>query len=376
MSMRKAISFSLVLLCLVCLCGCRGQSSASPSRSDTLSFSHATLLRVERNDSFTVADVYDAWHPGRVLHRYLLVPRQAPLPSRLPEGTLLRTPLRRTVAFSSVHGSLLCDLGQLGAICGVCDFSYVQQPEIRQAVAAGRMADMGSSMQPDVEKIVAAGADALLVSPFENAGYGNIAHAGIPLVECADYMESSALGRAEWVRFFGLLFGCEAQADSLFKEVEANYQNLSREALRQTRKPRLLCDQKSGAAWYVPGGGSTLGRLFQDAGADYTFSRRSESGSISLSFETVYEEAHNADVWLIKYGGSADLTYASLASDFKPYTQFRPWQERKVYGCNTLQVPYYEETPFHPDRLLKDLVKILHPQLLPDYRLRYYQPLK
>ncbi len=365
--------FFLLLAALLCV-ACGNPTPLSVT-GDPLSLRYASLLSIHKTDSFITADVLDAWRPGHVMQRYVLVPRSRPLPSRLPDGTLVRTPLQRAAAFSSVHACLLYDLQQLPSIAALCDVDYLQHAHLRHAVAQGLVADLGEAMQPDVEKLVALQTDALLVSPFENAGHGAISHTGIPIIECADYMEASPLARAEWMRFFGLLFGCEERADSLFAEVEHHYNALAEKAAGAERRPKLLCDLQSGSTWYVPGGGSTLGRLFADAGADYAFARRPESGSVALSFEHVYAAARDADVWLIKYGAGADFTYASLAADYRPYTQFAPWRERHIHGCNTFNVPYYEETPFRPDRLLRDLVRILHPELLPDHRLRYYRPL-
>ncbi len=365
-----------MLSALVLLCGCGGKTAERTSGGDTLTFSYASLLRVERAEGYVIADVRDAWRPGRTLRRYLLVPKGNPLPSGLPEGTVVRTPLSRAVAFSSVHACLLADLGKMSALCGVCDAEYLLRADLRRALDAGELTNMGQSAQPDVERLLAARADALLVSPFENAGYGQIAQTNIPLIECADYMEVSPLGRAEWLRFYGLLFGCEQRADSLFEEVERAYVSLRELAQQKSCQPRLLCDIKQGGVWYVPGGGSTMGQLFCDGGADYLFAADESSGSVGLSFEKVYATAAEADLWFVKYGSNADMTYASLAEDFPPYARFAPWKNRRIYGCNTFAVPFYEETPFRPDRLLRDIVRICHPELLPEHTLRYYQPLR
>lgn len=368
----------LLLLLAASLCACRSGHGADTQPSvaaDTLPLLRASLLRIVHTGSYFTVDIGDAWHPGKTLRRYVLVPRDSAVPRRLPEGTLVRIPLRRAVVLSAVHAALLRELGRTDRIGGLCDVGYILNRDLRKAVADGRISDMGSSMSPDAERIIASGADALLVSPFENAGHGPLERLGIPLIECADYMEDSPLGRAEWMHFFGLLFGCERQADSLFRKVEREYEALRAAARDSANRPTLLCDMKEGAAWYVPAGGSTLGRLYNDAGADYLFAGSKGTGSAALSFETVMRKAHDADFWIVKYGRSADLTYSDMAADMPLCRKFRPWHERRVYGCNTLRIPYYEEVPFHPERLLRDLVHIFHPELLPDHRLRYYHAL-
>ena len=373
----KQLFFLLLLLAAgLCACNSGHNTGTQPSATaDTLPLSRASLLRIVHTDSFHTVDIGDAWHPGKTLRRYVLVPRDSIVPRRLPEGTLVRIPLRRAVILSAVHAALLRELGCTDRIGGLCDVGYILNRDLRKAVSDGHICDMGSSMNPDAERIVASGADALLVSPFENAGHGPLERLGIPLIECADYMETSPLGRAEWMRFFGLLFGCGRQADSLYRKVEHDYEPLRAAARRTTTRPTLLCDMKEGAAWYVPAGESTLGRLYQDAGAGYPFAGNKGAGSAALSFETVMRKAHDTDFWIVKYGRSADLTYAGMAADMPLCHRFRPWRERHIYGCNTFRIPYYEEVPFHPERLLRDLVHILHPELLPDHRLRYYHPL-
>lgn len=372
-TLRPWRCFLYIIMCAACLTAC----APSGVQADGDTMRYARLLRLEHADSVVTATVLDPWHEGRVLQRYALVPRGRMLPAGLPaDATVVNVPLRRAVSFTAVHAALLCDLGAAGRLLGVCDAGYVVSPAVRRLLDAGRLRDYGSSLTPHVERLMADSADALLVSPFENAGYGPAATAGIPLVACADYMEDTPLGRAEWMKFYGLLFGCGDEAAERFARVESAYDSLRAAAAGAGRRPRLMTDLKMGSAWYVSGGRSYPAALYADAGADYLFARRQEHGAVPLDFETVYATAADADLWLVKYGAAADLTYARMKADFAPYAGFRPWRERKVWGCNTFAVPYYEEAPFRPDLLLRDLVGIFHPGLLPGYRPRYFTPLR
>ena len=186
-------------------------------------------------------------------------------------------------------------------------------------------------------------------------------------------MESSPLGCAEWMRFYGRLFGLATKSDSLFWAVCNEYESLRNVAKDVGTRPKLMCELKSSSAWYVPCGGSTMGRMYADAGADYLFSAYGGSGSVPLSYEVVLDKAADADVWLFKYNSDIDRTYASLLSDFAGYSHFKPFRQRDIYACNTRYRHLFEETSFHPERLLKDLVAILHPQILPNHTLRYYE---
>ena len=207
-------------------------------------------------------------------------------------------------------------------------------------------------------------------------GSGTFVLGDNPVVECAEYMESSPLAAAEWVRFYGRLVGRASVADSLFAAVCSNFEQLRSLVTDTLQRPSLLCELKSNSAWYMPAGESTMGQMYRMAGAHYLFSYCKGGGSVPLSFETVLSRAANADVWLIKYNSGSDKSYSSLLADFGGYAHFKPFKERNVYACNTGKKPFYEETPFRPDLLLRELVALFYPQLLPSYKLRYYEKLQ
>lgn len=369
----KKLIFILSAICGVSLQSCHNQHQSIGG--EPISLKYATNLKISKLDSCWVAELRNPWDSTKLLHSYVIVPADSVMPSTLPNGTLVRTPLRKALVFTSVHTGLIVSLGAVEQIAGVCDAEYLQQPLVNQLIANGTIADAGNAMSPDIEKVIKMAPDAILLSPFENGGYGTIGKTGIPIIECADYMEVSPLACAEWMRFYGLLFGCGERADSLFAVVERNYCSLRDSALMAKEHPSLLTDMKTGAAWYVPGGCSTTGRFYIDAGANYLFADQQKSGAVPLAFETVFERAHNADYWLFKYNRPTDYTYTSLAVENELYTQFAPYSNHCIFGCNTSYIPYYDEVPFRPDWFLRDLVKIFHPEMLPDYHLRYYKEL-
>ena len=265
----------------------------------------------------------------------------------------------------------------MGTIAGICETEYIANPRLREALADGHICDLGSAMVPNRERIINLNPDLILLSPYENAStYGNLESLGIPIVQCADYMETSALGRAEWVRLYGRLVGKAHEADSLFALIEHEYMALT--ALTDTldEHPSVLFDTKNGSAWYVPGGRSTMAQLIADAGGRYLFDDNTKSGSVPLSFESVLGRGEHADVWLIRYNnGRQRMTLPDLGKAYPPYTLFKAYKQAGVYGCNSAELIFYEETPFHPERLLRDYIGILHPSLLPHDTLRYFHKL-
>ncbi|WP_446715771.1 ABC transporter substrate-binding protein [Bacteroides sp. GD17] len=365
----------LLLYLLFIFSACQGgKKQMVPSQvGDTIPLRYADNLTLVTYTDYTVVTLRNPWDTLKTLHTYVLVPSAEPVPEHLPEGTVVRTPLSKAVIYSSVHCGLVDKLGAFGSIGGICDLKYIKLPAVQEGVAEGIIADCGDGMNPDMEKIIDLHPDAILLSPFENSGgYGRIEKLNIPIIECADYMETSALGRAEWMRFYGLLFGVAAQADSLFAEVDSCYQHLKMRAALSSVSLSVVSELKSGSAWYVPGGRSTIGRLFGDACGRYVFADDAHSGSVPLAFETVFDRAGDADVWTIKYNRDRDMTYSDLKADYIGYTGFKAFKERNIYGCNTAKVPFYEETPFRPDYLLADFIQILHPEIGDLGGLRYF----
>lgn len=377
--MKKILLSAYIVTWVLLLSACGGGSKTSSlqAEGDTVRMKYSSLLQIVKHADYTVVTIRNPWDTLKVLHTYLLADREKPLPEHLPEGTIVRTPLQKSVIYSSVHCSLWSELDELKGIGGVCGLEYIKLPQIQEGCRNGSIVNVGNSMNPDIERIIDLRPDAILLSPFENSGgYGRVGKLNIPIIECADYMETSALGRAEWMRLYGLLLGKEAQADSLFAGIEKEYLTLTQQVKSQNlKRPTVISEMKNSSAWYIPGGNSTMGRLYQDAGADYVFAYLSNSGSVPLAFETVFDRGGNADIWLIKYNQPQDKTYSELERDYAPYARFKAFQDRKVYGCNTNHVPFYEESPFHPELLLKDLIKIFHPELLPDYDFKYFSNL-
>lgn len=352
-----------------------GRPAVTHISGDTLDIRHATLLRMVECDGYTVAEIKNPWGGG-LLHRYVLLSRGETPPATLPEGTILRVPLDNILLFSTVHTELLEQLRCIDAVSGVCDARYMSQPSILDGLSNGTIVDCGSTLNVNLERVVQLSPEAVWVLPFENGGYGKLDKLKLPLVECAEYMETTPLGGAEWMRFYGRLLGCGNLADSLFATVEQRYIALRDTLATIENRPTLLCELKNNSAWYLPAGNSTMGQLYRDAGADYLFASNSGSGALPLAYEAVLHRAVDADIWLIKYGADKDKTYTSLLSEFDGYKYFSAYKNRNIYSCNVSRKRFYEETPFRPDILLRELAAIFHPLLFSDYQLRYYEKMQ
>ena len=362
------------LFILLTLFSCNGHMSRLLGDCDSIPFKYATLPSIVEYDDYTVVNIENPWKDGKALHTYVLVPRDAELPVHLPKGTVLRTPLEHAVVFTTVHSSLLMSLDCKDRIAGVADLKYIKIPWIQEQVAAGKIVDCGDGMSPVIEKIIDLHPDAILLSPFENSGgYGKLEDIDIPLVECAEYMEVSPLARAEWMRLYGLLFGCREKADSLFEVVEKSYNALKQKTHQKGPGRSVLVDKQVGSVWYVPGGRSTIGQMIKDAGGQYPWADDEHSGSLSLPFETVLENASDTGVWMFRYDNDEPITLEQLLAEKEGYGMFGAFRTGEVYGCNTRTSLFYEETPFRPDWLLQDFIHMLHPEIQGLEPLRYYQ---
>lgn len=356
------VRFLTAILILSLFSCTRAPRGGGQEEGDSLYFEYAQNIRIECRKGYTLVELQDPWKAGRTLHRYCLVPREAEVPDDLPEeSSVIPVPVQRAILFTTVHCALVQELGRGESVVGVADLQYVKQLWVQEAVRKGRIADCGNGMNPDVERIIEARPEVLLLSPFENSGgYGKVEEIGVPIVECADYMEVSALARAEWMRFYGMLFGAEQEADSLFASVERNYLAIKNRAKGSSQRPRVLMDKVTGSVWYVPGGRSTMAGLIRDAGGRYEFADDTHSGSVALPFETVLNRAQQADVWLIRTQGDLNLLREKAG-----YAEFRAYQRGNVWACDVAHTRFYEDTPFHPDVLLREFHEIFsasHPQ--------------
>lgn len=372
------ILYGLILsLTSLTLLSCGSRTSGFLGGGDSVQFKYATLPSIVSYDGFTVVTIANPWKEGKALHTYVLVPRDQQVPVHLPKGTVIRTPLEKAVVFTTVHCALLMDLGCRDKIAGVADLKYIKIPWIQRQAKRGHIADCGDGMNPLIEKIIDLHPDAILLSPFENSGgYGKLEDIGIPLVECAEYMEVSPLARSEWMRFYGLLFGCEKAANRLFAEVEKNYTNLKDRAQEAGQGRSVVVDSQVGSVWYVPGGRSTIGQMIADAGGRYPWADDEHSGSLSLPFETVLEEAFDTEVWMFRYDSDKPMSRERFLAQKDGYDQFRAFQSGELYGCNVRTSRFYEESPFRPDRLLNDFIQILHPEMKGLGPLRYYKKIE
>lgn len=376
--MLKYLTALLVGVTFFASCGGSHSYSNTQTGGERDSLSYAEFFSIERFPDYTEVTVRNPWDSVRTLQKYILVNRDSVIPNNLPQGTVVKVPLHNALVLSTVHTSLISELNAGNDIGGICSAEYIKGAELTERLKSGKLTDCDDNMNPDIEKVIKLNPDAILLSPYENNDrYARVGDLGIPIIECADYMETSPLGRAEWVKFFGLLFGKEDEAQKMFAETEKRYLYLKEKAATAKNKPKVLTDTKYGQTWGVPGANSTTGRYIVDAGGVNPFAKYEQTGSVQLAPEKVLAEAHDADVWFIKYNQQTEKSLKELSSDAAVNSRFKAFKDGNVFGCNTRYSGLYEETPFHPDLMLEEMIKVIHPELFPAQpALRYYQLMK
>lgn len=429
--MNRKIYIFGALLALLVQTACQGgkTTAGEAEEGDTLKMKYAKLLTIVKygekgtaslnNDAedaeyqYAEVNVANPWKAGTLLHRYILIPKGkegdemvARLALQRTSGMgcttdTVRTPVERSAVFIAPHCQLMYEMGCQQAIRGVCDLNYINIPDVKKRAAAGNAAagkasagnaaarnsivDCGSSMAPDIERIIALKPEAILLSPFENSGgYGKLDKLHVPIIEAADYMESSPLGRAEWMKFYGMLFkkdgnapktalaaSCEPKADSLFAKIEKEYLKLKAEAAGYPKGLSILTERKTGNVWYVPGGQSTIGILLKDANARYIFEDDLHSGSLAMSPEQILAKGKQVDIWAFKYFGGAPLSQAQLLQEYDGYKALAAFSRGNIYQVDTSTVPYFELTSFHPELLLREFIILAHGERFG--KLRFYK---
>ncbi len=342
---------------------------------------YAENFTVEYASHYKVVTVNQTW-PGSDPARYVLVQCGTPAPEDVDADAVIEVPAASLVTMATTYLPFVVDLGLLDYLIGHDEFDYVTSPEVRARIEAGQMTEVGSGAGVSVETMIDLEPSLILTSGSGLAEYD--AHpaliaAGLPVVLTGDWLETTPLGRAEWVKFVALFYNAEEKADEIFGDIVENYQALTDLAASAQERPTVFVDAPWQGTWYMAGGGSYTAHLLADAGAEYLWADDESTGSIALDFETVLERAADADFW-VNAGGYWFTKDDMLATDER-FAEFAAVQNGNVWSNNLYLNDfggnyYYEGGIAHPDWILADLIAIFHPELLPDHEFVFYRHLQ
>jgi iron complex transport system substrate-binding protein len=291
----------------------------------------------------------------------------------------IQIPVKRLIATSTTHIPMLEVLGAEERLIGFPNTDFISSERTRALISGGQLTDIGKDMSLNAEMIIALKPDVLIAFGVDDSdrAFATLRKNGIPIVFNGDWLEETPLGRAEWIKFFGALLDQDAKADSVFKVIEQEYLEARKIAERATETPSLMSGVLFKDQWNLPAGESFAANLYRDANTDYLWKDSQGQGSLVLNFESVLEKAADADFWI---GSGVYTRREDLLEANGHYAEFKAFQNHSVYTFSKRKGPgggilYYELAPIKPHIVLKDLVKVTHPELLPDYEPFFLQKL-
>lgn len=353
----------------------------SPISGNTLTnIKYARGFSVTYLENGKLVEVTKPYPNAKSTLRYLLVEKGDAIPSHDPDTRVIMVPITRMVCTSTSHIPLLDYLNETNALIGFPTTDYISSEKMRARIDVGLVSELGVDKSMNVERLAVLKPE--LVMGYTISGdvgqFKKMEELNIHVVVNAEYLEEHPLGRAEWIKFMALFFNKEDLADSVFSEIEKSYQQTKDLVAGVTAQPTVMSGVVYGDTWFLPGGKNYAAQLLKDAGCTYLWEDNPSTGFLELSFESVYEKAHDADLWV---GVASFMDLQSIENADKRYAQFNSFKKGDVFtydarkgakgGSEFLELGY-----LRPDLILKDLVKIAHPDLLPDHTLYFHRQLK
>ena len=378
-------TFSIFLLIIFSfLISCKTEESKKDSSLTTegteIPIEYASGLSITDFGKYKIVTVEDPWPNAERSFKYLLAQEGAKIPQDLDFDQKIQVPVEKVVVTSTTHVPSLETLGVEKTLVGFPGLEYISSETTRKRIAEGKVRELGKNEALNTETLLELQPDVVIGFSIDggNKSLNTIQKSGIPVVFNSDWTESSPLGKAEWIKFFGAFYGKMDAAIAFFEEVEKEYLSAKELAKKAGDRSTVLSGAMYKDQWYLPAGDSWQAIFIEDANAEYLFADSQGTGSLSRSFEAVLAEAANADYWV---GPAQFAAYEELKAASPHYAQFSAFQEKNIYTFSSEKgesggVIFYELAPNRPDLVLKDLISIFHPQLLPDYQTTFYKPLK
>ncbi|MGB5360117.1 MAG: ABC transporter substrate-binding protein [Eudoraea sp.] len=384
---KFSFKYIALLSLILTLVSCKEKSEISLSETlnrDLVAINHAKGFSLEKAASgITIIKVFSPWPDAEKAFTYALVPKALKIIPKLNKkdfDAIITVPVERIITTSTTHIPALENLGVIDKLIGFPDTRYISSKVTRKKIDEGKIADLGNNESINTEMVINLNPDLLIGFSInnQNKAYKTLQRSNIPVVYNGDWTEQTPLGKAEWIKFFAPFFSLEEKAEDIFRTTESNYLAAKVLAKKAKNKPTVLSGALYKDVWYLPGGKSWAASFINDANADYLWNDTNTTGSLSLSVESVLAKASNASFWV---SPSQFISYNELDEASRHYSQFKAYKEKKIYTfANTKGdsggLLFYELGPARPDLILKDLIYIFHPELLPEHQLFFFKPLQ
>lgn len=345
----------------------------------TTEISYANGFEIAYFKGYKTITLHNPWPGSDQAFVYVLVEKDHLLLDPEAYDAVVEIPISNIVVTSTTHIPSLEMLGVTEKLIGFPNLDYISSEFTRGLIADGKITELGKNEDINTEVLIELNPDVVVTFAVEgnNKTVATIQKTGIPVMYNADWTETSPLGKAEWIKFFGALFNKEKEADSIFKNIETEYLAAKKIASEAATKPTVLSGAMYRDVWYLPQGDSWAAQFIHDANGDYLWQDSEGTGSLSLNLEAVLEKGQDASYWI---GPGQFTSLNQLAETHSVYTQFQAYEVGEVYSFTNKKgatggVLYYELAPNRPDIVLKDIIKILHPKLLPTHELFFFSKL-
>ena len=359
---------------------CKNETKSETTVSSQNTVRYAKGFSIENYDGYTVVTVKNPWPKATKSYTYILKEKNGIVPDSRKQNTIIAIPIKKIVATSTTHIPSLEMLGVEKTLVGFPNLNYISSEKVRTLIDAKKVKELGNNQSLNIEVLLDLQPDVIIGYGIDNnnAGLDNLQKSGLKVMLNGDWNEETPLGKAEWIKFFGALYGKQKEANEIFSKIEKDYLKTIEIAKRATTTPTILAGDMFEDRWYLPKGTSWGSLILKEAKSYYLWQETTGPGSLSLSFETVFEKAKSANIWIT----SGQFSTLKDMTDSNPhYAQFDAFKNKNVYSFNAKKgktggILYYELAPNRPDIVLKDIVKILHPELLPSYKPFFFEKLK
>lgn len=359
---------------------CTKKTSVEKVLPSTNEVKYASAFEINNYPNLTVLKVTKPWPNASKGLTYVCAKNKALIPDSLKQYPFIQVPLKNIVVTSTTHISSMVNLNSEHTLKGFPHTEYISSHNVRKLIDSGLVKDLGESEKLNFEKTIDLKPHAIVALSIDDnvSAFEQFEKAGIPVIYNADWLEASPLGKAEWIKFFGVLFDKQKQATVFFNEVVKNYEDAKKMVATVKKKPTVISGGLYQDIWYAPQGESWMASFINDANGRYIWNNTKGTGSLAISLEQAMERGLNAEVWI---GPSSFTSYNDLLKANPNYRLFKSVKSKNVYSYSikigaTNGVLFYEEAPNRPDLVLKDFIYVLHPNLLQNYKPSYIVPLK
>jgi iron complex transport system substrate-binding protein len=380
--MKSIFLYSFSILPLLLLFGCKPNNGDKNNEISIVanSIKYAKGLELYQYKGFTVMKVTKPWPEATTGFTYILKEKDGVVPDSLKQFPIISVPIQSIVVTSTTHVPALEMLGVENTLIGFPSTDFISSLKTRKRIDEGKVREVGTNESLNTEILIDMKPDAIVTFGINNnnSTIDNLKKGGLNVLINGDWTEQTPLGKAEWIKFFGALYNLKNKADILFKSIEINYLKALNSTKKITFEPTVLCGAMYQDQWYVPQGESWASFFLRDAKANYLWKESKGFGSLSLSFEKVVEKGQNAEFWIAP-GEFSSLNQMKESNIH--YAEFTSFKNKKVYSYAVNKGPkggivYFELASARPDLVLKDLIKIFHPELLPNYHPFFFKKLE